>query len=164
MQMDSLTMVGKIIGKNVSIPVIESWLKSSWAEHLGVIPELEGLTRGLFAFNFTQQEHVNWVLVRNWAIEQCLVLLKTWTPTFDASRERVDEVPIWVWLSGLPRQYWSEEHFICIGNILGTFLEADLSYKIMKLRRVREGLFEEIHISWGNTFFKQRLDYENIPF
>ena len=29
---------------------------------------------------------------------------------------------------------------------------------------VREGLYEEIHLSWGNTFFKRRLDYENIPF
>ena len=48
-----------------------------------------------------------------------------------------------------------------------------MSFKITKLHRVvrilvninvREGLFEKIHLSWGNTFFKQRLDYENIPF
>ena len=98
-----------------------------WVEHLGEIPKLEGLTRGWFALNFTQQEHVSWVLARNWTIEQCPVLLKIWTPTFDASHERVDEVPIWVRLPGLPRQYWTEEHFTCIGNILGTFLEVDLS-------------------------------------
>ena len=82
-------------------------------------------------------------------------------------------MPIWVRLLGLPRQYWTEEHFTCIGNILGTFLEVDLSFKITKLRRVaqilvninvRESLYEEIHLSWGNTFFNQRLDYENIPF
>ena len=161
--MASLTMVGNIIGKNVSIPLIEKLINSSWAKHLGVIRELEGLTRGWFALNFTQQEHVNWVLARNWSIDQCLVLLKLWTPNFDASRERVDEVPIWVRLPGLPRQYWSKEHFICIGNILGTFLEVDLSFKVTKLHRVaqilvninvREGLYEEIHLSWGNTFFK----------
>ena len=99
---------------------------------------------------------MSWALVQNWTIEQCPVLLKYWTLTFDVSGERVDEVPIWVRLPGSPRQYWSEEHFICISNILGTFLEVDLSYKIMKLHRVawilvninvREGLFEEIHLS-----------------
>ena len=48
-----------------------------------------------------------------------------------------------------------------------------MSFKITNLRRVawimvninvREGLYEEIHLSWGNTFFKQQLDYKNIPF
>ena len=53
MQMASLTVVKKVIGKNVTIPVIENWIKSSWAEQLGVIPKLEGLTRGWFALNFT---------------------------------------------------------------------------------------------------------------
>ena len=99
---------------------------------------------------------MDWVLARNWTIEQCLVLHKIWSPTFDASCERVDEVPIWVRLPSLSRQYWSKEHFICIGNILGTFLKADLTYKVTKLHRVarilvninvREGLYEEIHLS-----------------
>ena len=99
---------------------------------------------------------MNWVLAQNWTIEQCPVLLKSWTPTFDASCKRVDEVSIWVRLLSFPWQYWSEEHFICIGNILGTYLEAYLSYKVTKLRRVArilvninvwEGLYEEIHLS-----------------
>ena len=106
-------------------------------------------------------------------MDQCLVLLKMWTPTFDGSQEWVDVVPIWVRFPGLPRKYWSEDNFTSISNLLGTFLEADMSFKITKLHRVvrilvninvREGLFEKIHLSWGNTFFKQRLDYENIPF
>ena len=66
-------------------------------------------------------------------MEQYLVLLKMWNPTFDASHERVDVIPIWIRLPSLPRQYWSEEHFISIGNILGTFLEADMSFKVTKI-------------------------------
>ena len=164
LQMASFTMVGKIIGKNVSITVIENGIKDEWAEELGEVPELEGLTREWFALNFAQQAHVNWVLARNWSLEQCPVLVKMWNPTFDASHEQVDVIPIWVHLPSLPRKYWSEEHFISIGNILGTFLEADMSFKVTKLRRVarilvninvREGLYEEIHLSWGNNLFKQ---------
>ena len=105
MQMDSFTMVGKIIGKNCSMTVIENWIKNSWAEELGEVPELEGLTQGWFALNFTQQAHVNWVLERNWSLDQCPVLLKMWNPTFDTSCEWVDVVPIWVHLPSLPRQY-----------------------------------------------------------
>ena len=52
-QMASLTVVGKMIGKNVSLSVIENWVKTFWAENLGEIPELEGLTRGSFTLNFT---------------------------------------------------------------------------------------------------------------
>ena len=57
--MASFTMVGKIIGKNVSMTIIEKWIKDEWAEELGEVPELEGLIRGWFALNFSQQDHVN---------------------------------------------------------------------------------------------------------
>ena len=103
--MASFTMVGKIIGKNVLMNVIEKWIKDEWVEELGEVPELKGLTRGWFALNFFQQDHVNWVLARNWSLEQCPVLLKMWNPTFDASHEWVDVIPIWVRLPSLPRQY-----------------------------------------------------------
>ena len=82
-------------------------------------------------------------------------------------------VPIWIKLPGLPRQYWTEEHFINIGNILGTFREADLSITIMKVCRVtrilvniniREGLGEDIQLSWRGVNFTQKLDYENVSF
>ena len=69
MQMASFTMVGKIIGKNCSMAVIENWIKDVWADELGEVPKLEGLTRGWFALNFTQQAHVIWVLERNWALD-----------------------------------------------------------------------------------------------
>ena len=67
-------------------------------------------------------------------------------------------VPLWVRLLGLPLHYCTEEHFINIGNILWSFLEADLSFKEMKMKRVarilvsiniREGLVEDMLLSWG---------------
>ena len=58
-QMASFTVVGKIIGKNCSLFVIENWVKECWADALGEVLELEGLTRGWFALNFTQQAHVS---------------------------------------------------------------------------------------------------------
>ena len=97
---------------------------------------MEGLARGWYAFNFVNEEHLIWVLSRNWFFEQASVLLKCWHPMFDTSRERVEQVPIWVRLLGLPLPFWFEDHFTHIGNLLGTFMEADSSYKLTKVKRV----------------------------
>jgi hypothetical protein len=65
------------------------------------------------------------------------------------------------------------EYFKAIGNFLGDFLEADLSFKKTKQRKiarilvninVREGLEEEIDLTWEGYTHTQLLDYENIPF
>ena len=75
----------------------------------------------------------------------------------------MDHVPIWVRLLGLPMHYWSEEHFKNIGNILGMFLEAYLSFKEIKMIRVsrslvniniRQGLAEDMMLSWGRFQIK----------
>jgi hypothetical protein len=41
----------------------------------------------------------------------------------------MDTIPIWVRLPGLPPQYWSEKCFQVIGNELGNFIKADMSFK-----------------------------------
>ena len=64
-------------------------------------------------------------------------------------------------------------HFRRIGDILGTFLEADLSFVETKEKKVarilvninlREGLAESINLDWGLVIIPQILDYENVPF
>lgn len=109
----------------------------------------------------------------NWSMEHSPMLLKRWHPLFDGSRERVDLVPIWVRLPRLPLPFWTEEHFSKIENLLGSFLEADLSFKVTKLKRVakivvnitiREGLVGDMQMDWGPYHFKQVLEYENVPF
>jgi len=59
------------------------------------------------------------------------IVLKHWTPNFDAKWEKVDVVLVWVRLPGLPMQYWNSSHFSSIGSRLDDFLEADYSFKEM---------------------------------
>ena len=101
------------------------------------------------------------------------MLLKPWHPLFDASRERVNSVPLWVRLPGLPLHYWTEEHLRGIGNTIGDFLEADLSFfktnhrrvaRILVMINIRDGLAESLNLRWGRFDIKQILDYENVPF
>jgi hypothetical protein len=68
-------------------------------------------------------------LLSGWSIDSTLVLLKKWEPTFDAATERLDTIPIWVRLPGLPPQYWSKKCFQVIGNELGSFIKEDMSFK-----------------------------------
>ena len=92
---------------------------------------------------------------------------------FDASRERGDVVPTWVRLPSLSLPFWTLEHFIRIGNLLGTFLEADFSFNSTGLKRVvrilvsiniRIGLPGAMRIAWKDYSHLQTLDYENVPF
>ena len=48
----------------------------------------------------------------------------------------MDLVPIWVRLLRFPLPFWFEEHFIHIGNLLGSFFEADTSFMQTKVKRV----------------------------
>jgi hypothetical protein len=101
------------------------------------------------------------------------IVLKRWTPNFDAKREKVDVVPVWVRLPGLPMQYWNPVRFSAIGNRLRDFLEADYSFEetgLMTVARIlvrldlRPGLLKEIKIKATSGIFLQPLDYEGIPF
>ena len=67
-------------------------------------------------------------------------------------------VSIWVRMSRMSMHYWYEEHFINIGNIIGTFIVVYLSFKETKLLRVarilvniniREGLAKDMMLNWG---------------
>ena len=131
------------------------------------------LNRGLFAINLQKEEDLVWLQTKCWHIDHSPVLMKPWTPLFDASKERVDIIPIWVKLPALPLHFWDLYHFRRIGDILGTFLEADLSFLETKEKKVarilvnlniREGLAESIILEWGPDPITQILDYENVPF
>ena len=82
-------------------------------------------------------------------------------------------MPIWVKLPNLPFEFWSVDFFRMIGNALGTFLEADLSFldsgvcclgKVLVILGVRNGLAEDIVIKKGQLVFTQPLDYVGLPF
>jgi hypothetical protein len=100
------------------------------------------------------------------------IFLKRWTPTFDAKKERVDEEPIWVRLSGLPMQYWNFVRFATIENKMGSFIEADMSFeesghmsvaRILVRLDLRSSLLQEFGIESMSGSFVQTLDYEGIP-
>jgi len=171
-QMSKQTLVGRVNGRVFAIGTVYNWMKEEWG-FLGYVPEVIELNRKWFAFTFQTKEQAQSILRRVWSIQNSPMLLKPWSPMFDASRERVDIIPIWVRLPGLPPYYWEEKFFKSIGNKIGEFVEADNSYLDTRQRKmarilvninVREGLGEEVDLVFGPFHHTQKLDYENIPF
>jgi hypothetical protein len=171
--MENQTLVGRASGRTFALKTMVDWMHNAWKEHLGYVPEIVELNRNWFAFTFLQPEHSKWALGKPWSVNNSPLLLKPWSPLFDANKERMDIIPVWVRLPTLPLHFWSFEHFKLIGNYLGDFLDADMTFEETKQRKVarvlvnlniREGLGEEVDLSWGSFTHTQRLDYENVPF
>jgi hypothetical protein len=81
------------------------------------------------------------------------VLLKRWIPYFDITTERMDILLIWVRLPRLPPEFCSYKCFKSVNDAMGSFLEADMSFKesgemtmvrILVSLNVHEGLAEEM--------------------
>lgn len=173
LQMSKQTLVGRVMGRSFARKTVVDWVEQNWKEELGYSSVVDLLTRGWFVVNFTREEDLWQILNKSWSLDHSPILLNPWHPMFDASRERVDTIPIWVWLPALPLHFWDQYHLHRIGNIMGVFLEADLSFlethmkqvgRILVNINIREGLAGTINLDWGPDIIPQILDYENIPF
>ncbi|KAG5588097.1 hypothetical protein H5410_048531 [Solanum commersonii] len=53
------------------------------------------------------------------------VVVKPWKPDIDVTKERVDNVPIWVRLVGLDIKYWGKNALTKLAGMIGNPLKAD---------------------------------------
>ena len=105
LQMAKFTLVGRVLGRNFCRKTVADWVEEHWKGLLGYSPVVVMLNRGWFAFNFFKEEDLRRVLNKNWHLNHSPMLLKPWHPLFDASRERVDVIPIWVRMPALPLHF-----------------------------------------------------------
>lgn len=112
-------------------------------------------------------------LRKNCSIESMAILMKKCSYLFDFSWERLNFATIWVWVSGLPLQYWSMDVILAIGNKMGELFDAYMSFlsiRYMSLAQIlvklepREGLYAELEMSSLDLTHQQTQDYEGIPF
>jgi hypothetical protein len=171
--MESQTIVRRVNGRVFTVKTIRNWIHVAWQLELGYSAELVELNRNRYAFTFQRNEHSKWVLSKAWSINNSLMLLKQLSLLFDASTKCLKNISVWVRLPALPFHLWSFEYLKKIGNFLGDFLDADMSFEVTKQRKVarvlvnlnvREGLGEERDLTWGDYMYSQKLNYKNISF
>jgi hypothetical protein len=103
------TIVRKSYGPQFSEKTLRAWAESNWGAPSNPTPRIFRLSRGWFMIIFSEPIQALVVLQKSWSIDSSLVLMKLWNPTFDATSERLDSIPIWVRLPGLPPHLWSEK-------------------------------------------------------
>jgi hypothetical protein len=155
-EFSELAVVGRARGKRLGTTFLRSWMEKSWGSNLSA-PSLAFrlLAKGWFAFVFTASLMSLGFFPKLGVWSDTPIVLKRWTPGFDAKRERVDVVPVWVRLPGLPMQYWNPVRFSAIGNKLGEYIDVDFSFEdtgLMSMARIlvrldlRPGLLKELTI------------------
>ena len=93
-QLSNQTLVGRASDRSFALKTIVEWTHLVWEEHLGYAPYVIKLSRNWFAFNFLQPKHAKWALGKNWSINNSTLLLNPWNLIFDASREKLDKIPV----------------------------------------------------------------------
>jgi hypothetical protein len=100
-------------------------------------------------------------------------MLKRWRLAFNPETEHFQLRHLWVLLPGLSLHFWHEGALKAIGNALGHFITLDPSSLTSPLRKIgrvlveidiHEGLPEVLDIDWRGRHYKQKLDYQGIPF
>jgi hypothetical protein len=167
------TLVGKAYGRQFSEKMLKAWAASTWDAIYNLPPKINCLSRGYFMLTFLDKPQAISVLQKSCFIDSSPILLKLWSPTFDVDNERLDSIPIWVCLPGLPPHLWNEKCFQAIENHLGEFLVVDMGSidsgemdvaRILVLLNIREGLKEYLNLTDLGRTTVQILDYEGIPF
>lgn len=85
----------------------------------------------------------------------------------------MEAILVWENVLGLPPHLWTEDVFRAIGNKLGEFLEAYVSFKTPRIRKItrvlvnldsREGIFIDINLNHSGVNFFMLLIIKSYPF
>ena len=127
-EMDGLTLIRKITRRNPTLGQMKKWTRKNWTGLQGEGLVINSLANGWFIFLFRCREDADQICSRVWTYGKTSFQLKQWTTLFDAKIEQLDTILIWVYLPGLPLELWNLAYLSEIGNELGIFIEADLSF------------------------------------
>jgi hypothetical protein len=172
-EMFELVVVGKAHDRHFGEKTIKEWVAKYWSDQLNSPPTVKIMEKGWILFKFSSGEDVVWLLKSYGSMYLMSMLLKNWNPLFDPSSNQMDVALLWVRLPPLLLELWTPEGFHIIGNAIGTFMEADMSFlsgdemtmaRILVMVDMRGGLVEEMTLKIGENIVIQKLDYEGIPF
>jgi hypothetical protein len=76
-------------------------------------------------FYFSSEEDVKTIRSRFWIYKQGSLVLTSWHPTFNPSKETLTKRHPWVLLHDLPLYFWSKEIIITLENLTGRYICMD---------------------------------------
>lgn len=89
------SVVVKILGRNLGYRVLMARLKSIWSVTKGF--SVVDLAHDYYLVHFTNAEDVEYVLTEGpWTVIGYYLVVQQWTPSFDVSTNRIDEIVAWI--------------------------------------------------------------------
>ncbi|GJT14599.1 hypothetical protein Tco_0861641 [Tanacetum coccineum] len=137
------TLYGYIIGKRLAFPLVETYVKNTWAKY-GL--ERVMLHSGFFFFQFTTSDGMERVIEsRPWLIRLVPLILNIWTPNSKLRRDAITTAPLWVKLHNVPIAAYTETGLSLITSQLGWPIMLDSYTSNMCLK------------SWGRNTYARAL-------
>lgn len=139
----SNTLYGFFIGKRLAFPLVENYVKNTWAKY--------GLKRvqlhdDFFLFQFENKDGMDKVLEDGpWLIRTVPLILNVWSPNTDLKKAEVKKAPVWIKLHHVPIVAYSEIGLSLITTQLGKPIMLDSYTSSMCLS------------SWGKSTYARAL-------
>ncbi|GJS72434.1 zinc knuckle CX2CX4HX4C containing protein [Tanacetum coccineum] len=137
------TLYGFFIGKRLAFPLVENYVKNTWAKY--------GLKRvqlhdDFFLFQFNNKDGMDKVLEDGpWLIRTVPLILNVWSPNTDLKKAEVKKAPVWIKLHHVPIVAYSEIGLSLITTQLGKPIMLDSYTSNMCL------------CSWGKSTYARAL-------
>ena len=137
------TLYGYFIGKRLAFPVVENYVRNTWAK-FGLQRVM--LNNGFFFFQFETKEGMERVLEEGpWLIRLVPIFLNIWTPNTTLTKDDITLAPVWVKLHNIPVVAYSEVGLSLITTQIGRPIMLDSYTSTMCLK------------SWGRNSYARAL-------
>ena len=137
------TLYGYFIGKRLAFPIVENYVKNTWAKY-GL--ERVMLNNGFFLFQFSTKDGMDQVLESGpWLIRSVPIFLNVWTPNTTLTKEEVTSAPLWVKLHNVPIVAYTEVGLSLITTQIGKPIMLDSYTSTMCVK------------SWGRNSYARAL-------
>ena len=137
------TLYGYFIGKQLAFPIMENYVKNTWAKY-GL--ERVMLNNGFFLFQFSTKDGMDQVLEAGpWLIRSIPIFLNIWTPNTTLVKEEVTSAPVWLKLYNVPIVAYTEVGLSLVTTQIG---------KPIMLDSYTSSMCEK---SWGRNSYARAL-------
>ncbi|PWA58171.1 zinc knuckle CX2CX4HX4C [Artemisia annua] len=137
------TLYGYFIGKRLAFPIVENYVKNTWAK-FGL--ERVMLNNGFFLFQFSTKDGMDKVLESGpWLIRSMPIFLNIWTPNTTLAKEEVTSAPVWLKLHNVPIVAYTEVGLSLITTQIGKPIMLDSYTSSMCVK------------SWGQNSYARAL-------
>ncbi|XP_074293423.1 uncharacterized protein LOC141620457 [Silene latifolia] len=113
-----------VLGSNPPWELLEGFVKKLWGVYK--FDKISFLPNGVFLVRFPNKECQSLVLQQGFPMcDNKPLIVKPWTEDCSLCKEKVQFVPIWLRLCGLPLMFWGKTCLEKLAGLLGKFLKRD---------------------------------------